>query len=533
MANRSDGLLLGVARRAADRAGRALLRLSRPPSAVAPAAPGFSPSAPDHARLNDTLKTKLRSFPSLLGRTTYGAGPSRTRYSVYPGQGIEPEQIWRLQVQRNLGWPDLWCQLTEDMIERDGHLGGIIDTRRQSVTDKPWRLHPAYRGDALSDVLAKAIERIVDKIEDFDQVQENLLSASAYGYALAEIVWSPMRLRIPTLDGNGRTQTATILVPRVIDWVHPKHVRFDRDTDEPYIWYQDGDAEMAPCKFIFHAAVGTGLIERRGFMSSCNWLSAAKRWSERDWLVYGKIFGIPQILGQYPNGTEEYEQHRETYEQMLQDWGEGIPALLPDDIQVSISREAAGRSTDVHGAIIGWANSEMSKRVLGSTLTVEIGNQGAYAAADTHRDAPYMRTRADAKKLCSTLRRHLFGPIIELNLYTLSAIFGMKPRALLERVPKMSFRIEREMSPVDRQVVYEGAVNQLGLEVDENQYRDEMGLDAPRPGMPALRGAPITVGTGGLAPSLDASQDGVPPPPKGARLTTREKLALRRGRMTA
>jgi len=302
-------------------------------------------------------------------------------------------------------------------------------------------------------------------------------------------------------------------VPQTIDWVHWKHLRFDRYTDEPYLWLKNDEVSLTPNKFLFHAGSGTGLVERRGFMGSCAWLSAAKRWSERDWLVYAKIFGIPNILAKYPNGIEEYESQREKYQQILKDWGEGIPALVPDDLVCEITREASGRSGDLHGAIIGWANSEMSKRILGSTLTVEIGNQGAYAAADTHRDAPYMRSRADARKLAATIRQGLFVAFLRLNKFALADLFGAKPEEIMESVPRCSWRIEREMTPIDRQRVYEGAVNTLGLEVDEDQYREEMGLDAPAPGRKPLRGQPVAVGTGGLAPSVAASQKGVEPPP--------------------
>jgi hypothetical protein len=239
-------------------------------------------------------------------------------------------------------------------------------------------------------------------------------------------------------------------------------------------------------------------------------------------LVYAKIFGIPQILAQYPDGKEEYDQHRDRYVQFLKDWGEGIPALLPDDFEVTISREAAGRSGDIFGAIIGWANSEMSKRILGSTLTVEIGNQGAYAAADTHRDAPYMRSRADARKLASTLRRDLLRPFVELNAPALASAYGVPPEELLGLVPKCSWRIEREMSPMDRQRVYEGAVNELGLEVDEEQYRDEMGLDAPRAGGKRLAGKPQQVSSGGaLVGSVEASQQGAEAPAEPSRSAER------------
>jgi hypothetical protein len=484
-------------------------------ASATPTAPGFSPMAPDRANRDPAVTKKMASQDALFGRITYGAGPAPTRYSSYVGTGITPERIWDVQMQRNNGYPHLCVDLYEQTLERDGHLGGISETRRLSVVDKPFRLHPARRGDDLAAVVCKIVERVVDQIDAFDQAIEDLLSAPAYGYALSEVCWAPARrLRAPLLDGS--MTTFELAVPRTIEWVHWKHVRFDRDTDEPYIWMgRDGEYSLTPFKFIFHAAGGTGFIERRGFMGSCVWLSAAKRWSERDWLVYAKLFGIPNIIGQYAEGTEEYELHRDKYAQMLKDWGEGIPVVLPKDLEVNITREAAGRSGDVHGSIIGWANTEMSKRILGSTLTVEMGGgQGSYALADTHRDAPYMRSRADARKLAATLRRDLLMPIVALNSDALAKALGVSPADLVDAVPRCSWRIEREMSPLDRQKVYEGAVNELGAEIDQDDYFDEMGFNAPRPGGTALRGKPVAVGVGGLAPSVDASKNGADAPKK-------------------
>ena len=508
---------MGLGDRLADlvsRAGRAARAFTASTGGGwTPAAPGFEPVSPDRPNQNPEAERKLRSRDALLGRTTYYAGPSQDRYSAYPGTGLEPQQIWNLILLRNQGYPDLWTQLCEQVLERDGHLGSVFDTRRLSVIEKPFRFHPARRGDELADVVAKFTERVVDGIDAFDQTLEDLLSAPAYGYALSEIVWTERRVRVPTMDGEQAVMLMT--VPDKIQWVHWKHVRFDRWTDEPYLWLNQGQYSLPPCKFIFHDAAGTGLIEKRGFMGSCVWLSAAKRWSERDWLVYAKLFGIPNILGKYPNELEEYEAHRDKYVQFLKDWGEGIPALLPDELVTEITREPGGRGGDLHGSIIGWANTEMSKRVLGSTLTVEQGSSmGSFAMADTHRDAPYMRARADARKLCGTLRRDLNAPIVYLNREALAGLWGVTPEALMDSVAKCSFRIEREMTPVDRQQVYEGAVNNLGLEVDEDQYRDEMGLDAPRPGGKMLRGQAVQIGAGGLAPALDAAKDGADPAPK-------------------
>lgn len=495
-------------RSAAGRAGRALLSFS----SVAPPAPGFEPRTPDRPDRDSKTVAALRREEALYGRVTYRAGPQQTRYSTNPATGLEPQQIWSIQLRRNQGYPHTWTELCEQVLERDGHLGGVYDTRRQSVADKPFRIHPARRNDPLAEALAKLAERAVDRIDAFDQTVEDLLSAPAYGYAICEIVWTRAKLRFPT--PSGETVTAELRLPKQLDWVHWKHVRFDQETDEPYLWL-DQDVTIPPHKFVFHASAGTGLIERRGFMGSCIWLSAAKRWSERDWLVYAKLFGIPQILGKYQGGLEEYQRHRDQYQQILKDFGEGIPALVPDELVVEISRDAGGRSGDIHGAIIGWANAEMSKRILGSTLTVEMGGQGSWAAADTHRDAPYMRSRADARKLAATLRRDLLTSIVEVNAPALAAAYGVPPEDLLDAIPRWSWRIDREMTPTDRLEVYKGA-RDYGYRVSKQQFADEFGLDEAMTEDDLLPGKNEIVSKGGMAvPSAEIAEadDPVMPPP--------------------
>lgn len=487
------------------RVGRSYASISSPP------VKGLEPRSPDRANRDPKVVRQISAREAMFGRISYGAGPMQTRYASVTGAGLEPTTIWNVQVQRNNGYPAQWTELCEAIIERDGTLGSVIDTRRFSVVDKPFRVHPARR-DELSEALTKIVERIIDQIDSFDQSIEDLLSAPAYGYAVAENVWKEaVKIRVPTLKGS---ETLTLDVPRSIEWIHWKHVRFDRNTDEPYLVLGSGEYSFPNAKLIFHSSAGTGLIERRGFMGACTWLSAAKRWSERDWLIYGKLFGIPQILAQFPDGKEEYEEHRDKYTQWLKDWGEGIPALLPDSLTVNLTREASGRSGDVHGSIIGWANQEIMKRVLGSTLTVEMGSNGSWAAADTHRDAPYMRSRADARKLAATLRRDLLTPILEVNKLALAKALGVSPEEIIDAVPKCSWRIEREMTPKDRLEVYTKAVNELCLDVDEDQFRDEFGIDAPSPSGKKLRGKPIAIGSGGLAPGLDAAQDGAEPAEK-------------------
>jgi hypothetical protein len=57
----------------------------------------------------------------------------------------------------------------------------------------------------------------------------------------------------------------------------------------------------------------------------------------------------------------------------------------------------------------------------------------------------------------------------------------------------MRFRIDRETTAAERSGIVSRAVNEWGLEVDEEQMRDEFNLDAVRPGSRPLPGKPQPV----------------------------------------
>jgi len=496
-------------------------------SLMPPAVRGFEPRGRPTVDSDSRTAREIRSEEALWGRLTYNAGPQWDRYSTYVGTGLEPDTIYNLMVQRNNGYPQLWADLVEQAIERDGHLGGVYDTLRRTVSQSQFRVHP-WDQTEVARANASFIEAGLGEMDSFDSMVEDLLSAPAYGYASSEIVWQRRMVRF--IGPRERPVSFEAVVPRGAYWLHPKKFCFDLATDEPLLWIgSSAGVTLPPNKFLFHTAIGPGTIAKRGFMGSCIWLHAAKQWSARDWLIYGKIFGIPQILAKFPNAEEEYRVHREKYQQILKDWGEGIPALVPDNLNVEIPTNAnGGRAGDVHGSIIGWANAEISKRVLGSTLTVEMAQSGSYNAADVHAEAPQIRARGDARRLAETLRRDLFRAMLRLNAARLGEAYGVAFNEVTASVPKCSWRIDREMKTTDRLTVY-GKADELGVATDEQQFRDDFGLDAPRPGGRAIKGkvqqipaegaltttqavaaadAPVTTGGEGAAPlATDAKVD--------------------------
>lgn len=465
----------------------------------APAVPGipypFRGMAPTPPAAN-AAAAAAHSVDALFGRLGYAAGPAPSRYSTYPADGISAEIISTAFRQADLGYPRIQAELYEQVIERDAHLRGISRARIYEVTGKPWRIRPANESP-LADCVAKFCRAVVEEIDSFDADIEDLLYAEAAAYSASEIVWHFNDIRFPTLDESWAR--ARFMVPRCLEWVHGKHFEFDQITDEPYLWISGARIQLPANKFVFHAASGQGVIERRGYMRPCVPLHAGKAWAFRDWLLYEGLFAVPQITGSYPSDAEEYEKNRDAYKAMLRQWGKGIPAVVPDEFKMTITQATGGgTSAGIHAAIVGYVNQEYSKLITGSTLTVEIGATGSYAASETHADVRHAFVRADARRLERTLRSDLLRPIVELNVEELAAQLGANPDDILRAVPHFYWRIDRETTPKERCEIAISLAN-AGLPIDEEQLLDEFGFDKPRPGGKALEGTPVAVANGAAA----------------------------------
>lgn len=498
----------------ANRAGAAVQAFARP----TPAVPGLPTQHAPSSTRRDTASTTsriARSFDALFGRISTDAGPSYTRYSGYQATGLTLPKILSAYRSADQGFPLVQAELFEEVLERDAHLGGIVRSRYVETSGKRFRLRPRNETPEAAFV-RDFVRAVVEDIEQWRQAIEDLLSAEGYGYGAAEQTWTWRTVRLPHPKLSGSTVTVSALVQKRVEWVHAKHFRFDLWNDEPYLVLGSSQLPLPPGKFVFHAGAGTGLVERRGFLRPCTYLHYFKHKALGDWNVYAHIHGIPLVEGIYEKNEDQPDEHRAEFEKFVRDIGNATPSIHPGDFEVKIHPAAqGGRASDVHGALVGLCNAEMSKRVNASVLTSEVGGQGSYALGDIHADVRHALIVGDAERLADTLRRDLFMPLVALNAKALAEVLGIPPDEVMRLVPWAYWRVEREQSPDARLSVFVKAANELGLEVDQEQVRDELGLDAPPPGR-AVAGKPTPTSPGSVTVgAVEAAQGVKAPLPQG------------------
>jgi phage gp29-like protein len=101
---------------------------------------------------------------------------------------------------------------------------------------------------------------------------------------------------------------------------------------------------------------------------------------------------------------------------MIQGIARGAGVAVPSGTLIKMLEVSKTGTADMHKELVQAMNAEISKIVLGETLTTEMGQNGARAASETHNDVRTELADADADMLSEELNESLLRWIVELNL---------------------------------------------------------------------------------------------------------------------
>ena len=479
---------------------------------TAPPVPGVGQAMAQglNAQRSPRAQQIAESKEARYGRLTYGAGPMPARFSTYPATGLTPERIYQILVMaETTGLCYQKADLTQQILRRDSHLAAVDHTvRTRASGGADWRIKP-YDESPLSAAIARYVRAWWHDIDGLDGALYGLLLAHADGYAIRESVdqWKKIRFQ----GVNGESVTVWGDLPRQLDFVHNKHVRFDTQTDEPLIDVGGGQVISIPRgKLIFHAIDGDGLIETRGHIQATGYLHCISHNAIVRWAIYLAQFGLDQVAYVVDRAAYENAERRTQYESFVANIGNGIPAVMTDEGKLEITKSpGGGGQAGVHAALVGWANNEKSKRTQGEQLTTEVGGNGAgYNTSETQAQVQDAWVRSIGKGLAGSLRAGFVKPYLEKNKEALAAALGAPPDEIVAHAPWLIPHTQRPLSPAVMIQVLDRAKNGLGLELGADEVREMLGLNPPREG-DELPGATVILPKGGAAvPTAEAQAPG-------------------------
>ena len=418
-------------------------------------------------------KSKKRFSPEMAksGRPIMAAVAIRDvndKFSSYPSDGLTPVKLARIFKEADAGDPFRQMELFEEMESKDTHLFSQLQTRKLAVTGLDWEVQP-FSQDGTDQEIAAFVEEQLKELDGFSDNLMDILDAIGKGISFQEIEWEYR-------DGH--------VVVGNIEYVHQKKFYYDTLTDALMLRTEafPGGIPLPENKFIVHRyKARSGHPSRYGVLRVVAWMYLFKNYDLKDWVSFCEVYGMPLRLGTYDATASEKD--KAALMDAIVRMGTDAAGIVPSGTDIRFIESNKQSSVDIYERLARFCDEQMSKAIVGQTLTSDSG--GSYAQSKTHNDVRKDLTEADCKAVMETVRRDLIRPLVEFN-------FGVQahvPYFILNATDTDDLKETAEI------------VNTLaatGLEIPKSWLYKKFNIPAPEKGEETIGQAPAAPGMQGM-----------------------------------
>ncbi len=371
---------------------------------------------------------------------------------------LSPERLGQILRAADMGDAEEFLTLAEELEEKDLHYSSVLRTRKLAVSSLELCVEAA--SDEPKDVaIADAVTALTKKAS-FRGLIADQMDALGKGYSVSEITW----------DKSGKQWT-----PKCYEHRDPRWFMFDRFTGQELRLRDNIDQAfglpLEPFKFIVHKPqIKTGLPIRGGLARFVCVALMCKSFGIKDWMVFAEVFGMPLRLGKY--STSATPEEKTALLRAVVNIGSDAAAIIPDTMQIDFESAAMSTGGDkLFQGMADWFDSQVSKGVLGQTMTTDNGS--SQSQANVHNEVRHDIRDDDALKLANTLNRDLIEPFVILN-------WGEQ-----ENYPTITLTMPEQEDLVMLSQSLPPFIN-LGLRVEASVIREKFGLQEPEEGAEVL-----------------------------------------------
>ena len=252
----------------------------------------------------------------------------------------------------------------------DPHLTAVISSRKSVTTSKDWFIE---RGKAP----ARVQKFIQSAFDGFDVIRstEEILDARFFGMQPMEPVWGvPERF-----EGENK------IFPIEFIGRPPWWFQYDKENKLRFRSKENSwpGEPIGPMSIIvprnnpkFDNPYGESLL------SKVYWSINFKKAAFKYWVEFTEKYGSPFAIGKPPRnaGKKEYDELHEKLIEMVR----GSAVTIPNDATIEFLNNNSKASADIFKELTNFCNAEISKAILGQTLTTEAGDKGARALGQVH-----------------------------------------------------------------------------------------------------------------------------------------------------
>ena len=326
--------------------------------------------------------------------------------------------------------------LFEEALDKDAHLTAVVAQRKAAVLAWERRVIPADSSPAAAHVAEFVEEALAGISRDvggnghavqggFERDLSELLDAIPFGFAVSEVMWErPEGSRPQVTCESGKEESAlasnlspvTSLVPKALKSRHPRRFTFTADGELRLLTAAEPvQGEAVPKrKFLVFAPYGRhenpyGYPQLR----SVWWLTYFKRQVLKFWVMYCEKFGTPTVVLKHPLGATDRE--KKAYRRIVGAIQQETGLVVPEGVEMALLEAKREGSVATYRDLVEFCNNEMSKAILGQTLTTEPGKRGARSLGEVHKSVREDIVRQDAQALMTLVEGQLIPWIVDLN----------------------------------------------------------------------------------------------------------------------
>ena len=272
-------------------------------------------------------------------------------------------------------------------VEVDLHLSGCISQREGFVMARSFKLVDAKGNED---------EQAANYFNTawFKQLMKYCLEANYWGHSLIE-------LGDIATDSNGRqTYDGVTLIPR--KHVIPEYHRVITDLSQD--WHTGIDYHE---KTFNDRLIEIGLPDSLGLFLKAATQTIPKKNALAFWDTFAEIFGMPMRIART---TTRDEKERRQIEDMLEKSGLAGYMLADQGTELEFVDTSKGDAFNVYDRRIDRANSEISKLIIGQTMTIEDGS--SLSQSETHLEVFQNIIEADCDMLRDVVNNQLIPRMV-------------------------------------------------------------------------------------------------------------------------
>jgi phage gp29-like protein len=251
-----------------------------------------------------------------------------------------------------------------------------------------------------------------DRAYDLSTLISHLAGGYTYSHAVAEVIWEKRGLE---------------LVPIGAEPIMPRRFLYDQATSELHFDVSGFGATSGihlptkyPNRFVqFRPRVTGAIASREGLIRPLTWAALFRNWTVKDWLALAELAWKPWRIGKYKKDEFASDKDIAALENALQYLVTNGATMLPDTVALDVvfaksnGGQTGSNGGGAHGSLAAFLAAEMSKAVLGQTMTTEDGS--SLSQAQVHRKVQNDRRNAAARAIASVLQRQLVAAAVRLN----------------------------------------------------------------------------------------------------------------------